>query len=39
MTMMPYLVTHRDLPNAVALNSMQYNLSKAAGPAIGGAAV
>ena len=34
--MIPSLVPRRDLPNAIALNSTQFNLSRALGPAMGG---
>lgn len=37
-SMIPSLVPRRDLPNAIALNSTQFNLSRVLGPA-GGAAV
>jgi len=37
-SMIPSLVPRRDLPNAIALNSSQFNLSRVLGPA-GGAAV
>jgi len=35
-SLMPQLVGPRDVPNAVALNSIQFNLSRIIGPAIGG---
>lgn len=35
-SLLPQLVSHAELPNAVALNAMQFNLSRAIGPAIGG---
>lgn len=38
-SLLPTLVSKQNLPNAVALNSMQFNLSRAVGPAIGGAAL
>lgn len=34
--MIPSLVPRRDLPNAIALNSTQFNLSRVLGPALGG---
>ena len=34
--MIPSLVPRRDLPNAVALNSTQFNLSRVLGPLLGG---
>jgi MFS family permease len=34
--MIPSLVPRRDLPNAIALNSTQFNLSRVLGPTIGG---
>ena len=34
--MIPSLVPRRDLPNAIALNSTQFNLSRVLGPAAGG---
>ena len=33
---MPTLVTHEQIPNAIALNSTQFNLSRVLGPAIAG---
>ena len=36
-SMIPSLVPRRDLPNAIALNSTQFNLSRVLGPAAGGA--
>lgn len=38
-SLLPSLVSKTNLPNAVALNAMQFNLSRAVGPAIGGAAL
>jgi len=38
-SILPQLVPHRDLGSAVALNAMQFNLSRAVGPAIGGIAM
>lgn len=38
-SLLPTLVSKQNIPNAVALNSMQFNLSRAVGPAIGGAAL
>ncbi|MCX5659441.1 MAG: MFS transporter [Planctomycetota bacterium] len=35
-SLLPQLVSHAELPNAVALNALQFNLSRAVGPAIGG---
>ena len=35
--MIPSLVPRRDLPNAIALNSTQFNLSRVLGPVAGGA--
>ncbi len=35
--LIPSLVPRRDLPNAIALNSTQFNLSRVLGPAAGGA--
>ena len=37
--LMPYLVPEEDLPNAIALNSAQFNLSRILGPTIGGYAM
>jgi MFS family permease len=37
--LIPSLVPRRDLPNAIALNSTQFNLSRVLGPAAGGAVV
>ena len=34
--MIPSLVPRRDLPNAIALNSTQFNLSRVLGPTVGG---
>ena len=34
--MIPSLVPRRDLPNAIALNSTQFNLSRVLGPTAGG---
>lgn len=36
-SLLPSLVSKENLPNAVALNSMQFNLSRAIGPMVGGA--
>jgi predicted MFS family arabinose efflux permease len=38
-SLIPSLVPRRDLPNAVALNSIQFNLSRIMGPVIAGATV
>lgn len=35
-TLIPQLVRHEDLPNAVALNSIAMNLSRIVGPSLGG---
>ncbi len=35
-SMMPMLVDRRDLPNAVALGSLQFNISRVIGPMLGG---
>jgi predicted MFS family arabinose efflux permease len=35
-TLLPMLVKREDVPNAVAMNSMQFNLARVIGPAIGG---
>jgi len=35
-SLLPDLVDHATIPNAIALNSMQFNLSRVAGPALGG---
>jgi len=35
-SLLPALVGESDVPNAIALNSLQFNLSRVAGPAIGG---
>ena len=35
-SMIPSLVPRRDLPNAIALNSTQFNLSRVLGPVTGG---
>ena len=37
--LIPSLVPRRDLPNAIALNSTQFNLSRVLGPVAGGAVV
>ena len=37
--LIPSLVPKRDLPNAIALNSIQFNLSRVLGPALAGAAL
>lgn len=34
--LMPALVERRDVPNAIALNSMQFNLARVVGPVVGG---
>ena len=34
-SMIPSLVPRRDLPNAIALNSTQFNLSRVLGPVVG----
>ncbi len=36
-SLIPSLVPRRDLPSAIGLNSTQFNLSRALGPAVGGA--
>jgi len=38
-SLMPSLVPKKDLPNAIALNSIQFNLSRVIGPALAGLAV
>lgn len=38
-SLIPSLVPRRDLPNAIALNSTQFNLSRVLGPAAGGIVV
>jgi MFS family permease len=38
-SLIPSLVPRRDLPSAIGLNSTQFNLSRALGPAVGGAVV
>jgi predicted MFS family arabinose efflux permease len=35
-TLLPMLVRREDVPNAVAMNSMQFNLARVIGPAMGG---
>jgi len=35
-SLLPLLVKREDVPNAVAMNSMQFNLARVIGPAIGG---
>jgi MFS family permease len=35
-SIMPELVQRKDLPNAVALNALQFNLSRVIGPVVGG---
>ena len=35
-SLLPLLVKREDVPNAVAMNSMQFNLARVLGPAIGG---
>ena len=35
-SLMPELVQRKDLPNAVALNALQFNLSRVIGPVVGG---
>ncbi|MCU1349729.1 MAG: putative multidrug-efflux transporterc, partial [Acidobacteria bacterium] len=35
-SLLPLLVQREDVPNAVAMNSMQFNLARVIGPAIGG---
>src|SRR5664279_3196348 len=37
--LIPTLVPKEDMPNAIALNSMQFNAAVAVGPALGGAAL
>jgi MFS family permease len=38
-SLIPSLVPRRDLPNAIALNSTQFNLSRVLGPSLGGVVV
>jgi MFS family permease len=38
-SLLPLLVNREDVPNAVAMNSMQFNLARVIGPAIGGVAI
>jgi MFS family permease len=38
-SLLPLLVRREDMPNAVAMNSMQFNLARVIGPAIGGFAI
>ena len=38
-SLLPLLVKREDVPNAVAMNSMQFNLARVIGPAIGGLAM
>ena len=38
-SLVPSLVPKKDLPNAIALNSIQFNLSRVIGPALAGVAV
>jgi predicted MFS family arabinose efflux permease len=38
-SLLPDLVGRDDVPNAIALNSMQFNLSRVTGPALGGLAL
>ena len=38
-SLIPSLVPRRDLPNAIALNSTQFNLSRVLGPSLGGIVV
>ena len=38
-SLLPALVGEADVPNAIALNSLQFNLSRVIGPAVGGAAL
>src|SRR5947207_10885725 len=35
-SLLPLLVDRKDVPNAIAMNSMQFNLARVLGPAIGG---
>src|SRR5437588_13038772 len=35
-SLLPLLVRREDVPNAVAMNSMQFNLARVIGPALGG---
>jgi predicted MFS family arabinose efflux permease len=35
-SLLPLLVRREDMPNAIAMNSMQFNLARVIGPAIGG---
>jgi predicted MFS family arabinose efflux permease len=37
--LIPTLVTPRDLPNAIAMNSIQFNIARVVGPALGGIAL
>lgn len=37
--LVPTLVTKEDLPNAIALNSIQFNVARVVGPALGGLAL
>jgi MFS family permease len=38
-SLLPLLVKREDMPNAIAMNSMQFNLARVIGPAIGGLAM
>ena len=38
-SLVPSLVARKDLPNAIALNSIQFNLARAVGPVLAGAAL
>ena len=38
-SLLPAVVGEQDVPNAIALNSLQFNLSRVVGPAAGGAAL
>jgi MFS family permease len=38
-SLLPLLVKREDMPNAIAMNSMQFNLARVIGPAIGGIAI
>jgi MFS family permease len=38
-SLLPSLVEHKDLPNAIALNSIQFNLSRVLGPLFAGGAL
>src|SRR5213079_3179800 len=38
-SLLPLLVKREDMPNAVAMNSMQFNLARVIGPVLGGLAL